>query len=198
MINNLDNYNIEICKDNRVRAYNRETHAIVSYPKLLMENILGRPLKPDEHVHHRDGNPLNNNPWNLVVMNISEHERMHMTQENMTEKQKKHFGRKYFDKEMICPICSKPFIWTARAQCDKAKRPNATTRPPCCSPKCRYVSYHRSYTKEIKDIQKLLFELNGNFLKAARTLGVSDNALHNRLRKAGLPYKSKDYKTNKQ
>lgn len=190
-------YNVYVNKDGRTRAYNKETHAVVSYPKLLMENILGRPLEPDEHVHHRDGNPLNNNPWNLVVMNISEHERFHMQQENMTEKQKEHFKRKYFDKEMICPICGQSFIWTARSQANKATRPNATNRPPCCSPKCRYISYHRSYTKEIKEIQNLLFEVNGNFLEAGRILGVTDNALHNRLRKAGLPYKSKDYKNKK-
>lgn len=192
----IKRYSVYVHKDRRTRAYDKETHAIVSYPKLLMENILGRPLEPDEHVHHRDGNPLNNNPWNLVVMNISEHEKMHAKQNKLTEKQKKFFERKYFDKEMICPICGQTFIWTARSQSNKATRPNATSRPPCCSPKCRYISYHRSYTKEIKDIQALLYEVNGNFLEASRRLGVSDVALHKRLRKAGLPYKSKDYRNN--
>ena len=191
------NYNVYVSKDGRTRAYNKETHAVVSYPKLLMENILGRPLAPDEHVHHKDGNPLNNNPWNLVVMNISEHEKLHIQQAKLTEKQEKYFKRKYEDKEMICPICGQTFIWTAKSQCNKNTRKNATDRPPCCSPKCRYISYHRSYTKEIKEIQKLLYENNGNFLKVSKMLNVSDAALHKRLKKAGLPHKSKDYKNKK-
>lgn len=190
----IKRYNVYVNKDGRTRAYDKETHAIVSYPKLLMENILGRQLEPDEHVHHKDGNPLNNNPWNLAVINISEHVRLHYKEENLTEKQKEHFKRKYFDKEMICPICNKAFIWTARSQSNKATRKNATDRPPCCSPRCRYISYHRSYTKEIKDLQSLLFECNGNFLEAARRIGISDVAIHKKLKKAGLPHRSKDYK----
>jgi len=44
----------------------------------LMETLIGRPLDKDEVVHHRDGNPLNNSPDNLVVMTRSEHTKLHM------------------------------------------------------------------------------------------------------------------------
>lgn len=43
----------------------------------LMEQVLGRKLLPTEHVHHIDKNPLNNELDNLVVMDGSEHIRMH-------------------------------------------------------------------------------------------------------------------------
>lgn len=43
----------------------------------LMEQHLGRALLSTEHVHHRDGNPLNNDLANLEVLDGSEHMRMH-------------------------------------------------------------------------------------------------------------------------
>lgn len=191
MIHDLNDYNVYACKDNRTRAYNKKTKTIVSYPKILMENILGRILAPDEDVHHKDGNPLNNNPWNLIVINKAEHDRLHMQQDKISEKQKKYFGRKYFDKEMICPVCGNKFIWTARVQ-SSSKR-NKTNAQPCCSRKCRAILQNRSNIT-IETIQKTIVNCKGNFIEASKILGISDSAIHKRLRKAGLLYKSKDYK----
>ena len=53
------------------KTYGRHTHRIVA------EQILGRPLKRDEIVHHIDGNKRNNDPSNLMVMTQSEHCRLH-------------------------------------------------------------------------------------------------------------------------
>lgn len=41
--------------------------------RIVAEQKLGRPLKPDEIVHHIDGNVRNNHPDNLAVMTQSEH-----------------------------------------------------------------------------------------------------------------------------
>jgi deoxyuridine 5'-triphosphate nucleotidohydrolase len=51
-------------------GYIREHRFIVS------ENI-GRPLRDDEHVHHKDGNKLNNHIDNLEIVTKSEHTRLH-------------------------------------------------------------------------------------------------------------------------
>jgi len=48
-------------KDTYEKTHGRHTHRIVA------EQILGRPLKPGEVVHHIDGNKRNNNPENLMV-----------------------------------------------------------------------------------------------------------------------------------
>lgn len=40
--------------------------------RLVMAEVLGRPLLPDEVVHHRDGNRLNNEPGNLELWNTGQ------------------------------------------------------------------------------------------------------------------------------
>jgi hypothetical protein len=41
--------------------------------RLVMEQHLGRPLRPDELVHHIDGNKENNDLSNLQLLHIGEH-----------------------------------------------------------------------------------------------------------------------------
>lgn len=42
-------------------------HRVVAEHRLVMEGMLGRFLDPHEVVHHRDGDPTNNDPENLVL-----------------------------------------------------------------------------------------------------------------------------------
>lgn len=44
---------------------------------LVVETKLGRKLLPDEQVHHKDENKLNNHPDNLEVLTNSEHQKLH-------------------------------------------------------------------------------------------------------------------------
>ena len=133
----LSNYNIYENKDGRLRAYNKITHKVTSYPRVLMEAILGRALLPTEDVHHKDENPRNNDPNNLEVIDHREHERQHA-------KDKKESGKlKYYDKEIICPVCKKIFVWTAKQQMSYNHKTAITAnnrkyerQPPCCCKSC--------------------------------------------------------------
>lgn len=123
----LSGYNIYTNKDGRMRAYNKTTHSVTSYPRLLMEKALGRQLLKTEDIHHKDENPLNNDISNLEVIDHKEHERQH--------------AAKYFDKEMTCPICNKKFIWTAAQQIrhtanSKRSEQRSQAIGPCCSKSC--------------------------------------------------------------
>ena len=53
------------------------------YPehRLVMEKHLGKTLLKNEHVHHKDGNKLNNQLKNLVVMTNSAHVHEHRYRE---------------------------------------------------------------------------------------------------------------------
>ena len=98
--------NTYVCKDGRERAYCYDENGkrkVISYPRVLVENKLGRKLLPDEDIHHIDGDRLNNNIDNLQVKMHGEHQREH--------------SQKYFDKTVKCEIYGKEFVWDKKKQC---------------------------------------------------------------------------------
>lgn len=60
----------------RTRLIHRDGKKVRAH-RWLMEQALGRKLRPDEHVHHKDGNPLNNDLSNLQVLPYREHMQLH-------------------------------------------------------------------------------------------------------------------------
>lgn len=64
--------------------------------RLVMEKFLDRFLKPNEVVHHIDGNTLNNDLSNLKLTNQPEHCSQHMTKNRKCSLcDKKHIARGY-------------------------------------------------------------------------------------------------------
>lgn len=81
-----------------VSIYDKKIHV----HRLLMMYWLGRKLKTNEHVHHRNGNKLDNSRDNLVIINASKHLSKHnkgkiFTKEHrqkISEENKKRKGQK--------------------------------------------------------------------------------------------------------
>lgn len=53
--------------------------------RLVMENYLGRYLKEDEYIHHKDGNKLNNDISNLELVYPEQHAKEHYIERNIDE-----------------------------------------------------------------------------------------------------------------
>lgn len=47
--------------------------------RVVAERVVGRPLRKGEHVHHINGNKLDNRPENLEVLSVSHHRAQHRT-----------------------------------------------------------------------------------------------------------------------
>lgn len=137
---------------------------------------LGHWLTPEEHVHHIDGNKLNNDPDNLEVLSQSEHCRLHWPTQ-VYKKQCKQCGKitdRTGIKEKKRNYCSDECLQEYK---NERRIKKNKPRPPKIWP-----------TKIIwptpEEIQKLVWEMPTIHL--AKQLGVSDNAIYKFCKKNGL------------
>ena len=66
-------------KDGYIFLYQKPKHYKGEH-RLVMEKYLGRPLRSDEIVHHKDGNKQNNDISNLEVVTRAEHINIHRSE----------------------------------------------------------------------------------------------------------------------
>ena len=95
------------------------------------------------HIHHKDKNPLNNSLVNLELKEAKQHLREH--------------AQKYFDKEVVCPVCGKLFIWTAKQQAmhfsNLSRIGRRILKQPLCSKHCVGIFGQRQQMKKYSQEQ---------------------------------------------
>lgn len=84
MYRSIKQEELRVAKDTGYAYFNDKYHPLVCkgsyriyYHRHIMSIYLGRWINSEEHVHHLDGNKLNNSIDNLVICTAAEHTKLH-------------------------------------------------------------------------------------------------------------------------
>ncbi len=99
-----------LSKHTRTRLIWRDGKKVRAH-RWIMEQHVNRKLLPNEHVHHKNGDPLDNRMENLQILLINAHMRLHK--------------QRYPDTK-CCVNCGQEF----------AANPRKRRRHKCCSKEC--------------------------------------------------------------
>lgn len=91
-----------------------------------MEVSIGRYLADDEQIHHKDGDPQNNNLSNLEVVKSGEHQRLHRPK----------FVK---EQEAVCVWCGISFVMTKQHVRHRRSKRAVGVKGPFCSRHCSGV-----------------------------------------------------------
>lgn len=120
----------------KIPGYPNSVNGYILEHRYVMEQHLGRSLRSDEIVHHKDKNKQNNSLDNLELTTNSEHNRLHGLQQ----------GRLYV--KLKCPECGKEFdIPKNQSYLQKSNKYNCT----CCSRSCKGKFYRKIKLNGLSD-----------------------------------------------
>jgi hypothetical protein len=147
---------------------------------LVIEEKLGRYLRPEECVHHIDENKYNNSPDNLIVFKTNaDHAAFHKGVEKVKDGDVWYCpNKRIYDKE-ICPVCNVNYKDAKAEMCID------------CWNKLNRV-FIKDTNMQLPDREVLKNKIRiSNFLQIGKEYNVSDNAVRKWCKFYGLPYKSR-------
>ncbi len=186
-----------VYKPDHKSAFKKESsgHKGYVYEHILVaERNIGRSLRATEVVHHLDFIRSNNNPSNLLVMENSEHNRLHRWINQGAELLGKQ--RLYQTLDELDNYCGKPHkqhkILKIR-RCEICSFPLRNSQEHTCSEKChkeriqRECGIHESQLTR-KKLKSLLRQ--HSWVAVGRMYGVSDNCIRKWAVKLGIDPKN--------
>lgn len=131
---------------------NQQAGGYILEHRFVMSQHLSRPLHPNEIVHHKDHNKLNNHIDNLEITTREDHQKDHHTRIKKLKK--------------VCPNCGKPYSKHGTA---------ANNRSKFCSRECRYAIGNSLCRKVSLEQEKEILELRGKVSRKniAEIYGIS-------------------------
>lgn len=146
---------------------------------IIAEEKLGRNLFPEEVVHHRDLNKLNNEPNNLMVFATkADHTRFHAN--NCDENKLSINSNGTFicvENKNVCIDCGLEISSDAIRCVD-----------------CWNIYQRKTTRPSSEELYKMLIEIKGNFSELAKKFNVTDNAIRKWCKTYNIPYHSSFYR----
>jgi hypothetical protein len=160
----------------------------VYYHRYIASVKVGHWLSPEEHVHHIDGNKLNNDPDNLMILDHYEHGVMEQYRERENTELKRCIicGRiiSINSNNFLCHICyndkeehSINNAYYLGLVCLGCGEPICNTNTSGFCMKCSFES-KRLFNPSKDELEKLVWEIPTT--KVAKIFGVSDKAIDKR------------------
>ena len=170
----LNGYKVIYLPDHHRAMHNDNWEGFV-YEHIVVAEEYGEPLKDGEVIHHLDGNRSNNRYSNLLVLNKSQHGRLHAWLsagapgiERFRENGENSLKAKVIPTES-CVVCGRTLQDKQRATCSES----------CRDLSCRKVQ-RPSKSQLIKDVAQL------SVVKVGAKYGVSDNAIRKWMKTYGI------------
>ena len=165
---------------------------------LVAEKKLGRSLKLEEVVHHKDKNKENNSPDNLIVFATNaDHSTYHKG--GTLEKVEDYYISKPTEKMAKWAISKGITVKVFKKKypdhlylLNKCKICGAECIDEYCSNKCANLSLRKIKWPSKEELEGLIYSTS--FVKIGKMYGVSDNTIRKWCKAYGLPYRAKDLK----
>ena len=136
---------------------------------VVAEEVLGRPLRDGEDVHHLDCNRSNNRSENLIVLESSQHTKIH----NWLRSGMKINKNDGIEKSVFCGVCGKLL------RSDQKKY---------CSIQCNGQAQSNKNKPSKEELEELIN--NETWVNIGKKYGVSDNAARKWAVRYGIPLKN--------
>lgn len=174
-VRNLNGYRLVFLPDHPKAMKNANWSGYVYEHIAVVEEMLGRPLHTNEVVHHLNGDRSNNKSHNLLVLERSQHAKLHMWlsagapgSESFRENGENSL-KANFDPAKYCKVCGNTL---------------QDDRNESCSVTCNALLNRKVVRPTKLQLNKDIHEMS--MLKVGAKYGVSDNAVRKWMKSYGL------------